>query len=589
VTDVHADQVPAQPDTATEIRGAPQQDLPESRALYETTQELCSLLDLDQVLASIVRRAKQLLNGDVAYLATADAAQQVLRMRASDNITSERFRNLVIPFSVGLGGAVAAERRPVATTDYLEEHGIEHSSYIDEIVQEEALRSAVAVPVEFQQRLLAVLFVARQGRTRFTSNEVTLLGGLANSAAIAMNNAQIHEKLSKAMLIHKNLMDLALADRGPQAIAATLAGLVSGPVLLLDWIGADIAQADFHGRTLTAPGRDELEAAAASSHDGVTLAMGQENWLVRAIRIGAETEGYLLVEPSPEEADFAPVAAEQAATVFALELAKRRSADQTESQLRGDMLDDLLTEPLQNEQVLVRRAARFGVDLYATHSMVVLKPRQPQSADVTGTRWTRVTQLIAARVRARDDTFVVRRRDAVVILLPAASGQEAHASVLALVDACRRDGMPDLVAGIGAIRAEPADYGQSFREASRAVEAAQRLKHLQGVVHFDSLEYHQLVLGARPSDDLVPLARDELRPLVEYDATAKGGSLTATLTSYLEACGNVEAAARKASCHPNTFRMRLSRIESLLGRDLQDAATRLDLQLALATIKLAEG
>jgi purine catabolism regulator len=83
------------------------------------------------------------------------------------------------------------------------------------------------------------------------------------------------------------------------------------------------------------------------------------------------------------------------------------------------------------------------------------------------------------------------------------------------------------------------------------------------------------------------MASRQLAALSQHDARHRGGSLVDTLRIYLECCGNLESTARRLSVHSNTLRARVARIEELLGRDLNHASTRLDLQLAFATLAVA--
>src|ERR1700709_671218 len=132
--------------------------LTEARELQDMTKEICSQLELDDVLVAIVRRANRMLDGDVAFLATCDDSHGVLRMRAFDNVQTERFKTLTFPYGVGLGGAVARERRPMAVNTYLgDDPRVLHSGEVDFAVSEEGISGAVAAPVEFDGRLLAVL------------------------------------------------------------------------------------------------------------------------------------------------------------------------------------------------------------------------------------------------------------------------------------------------------------------------------------------------------------------------------------------------------------------------------------------------
>lgn len=233
--------MPQQPNGDDLTKAATLQDrdqaLIEARELYDTTREICSQLELDDVLQAIVQRTDRVLGGDLAYLATCDDRDRVLRMRAFDNVRTSRFKALVFPYGIGLGGAVAAERRPMMVNNYQYERDnrVRHSKAVDEAVVEEGVRGGAAAPVEFEGRLLAVLFVAKRVAYQFTEHQLTLLASLANAAAIAINNAQVHGRLVATMKIHQDLMEIALADRGPAAVAHTLASLVQGPVVLLNW------------------------------------------------------------------------------------------------------------------------------------------------------------------------------------------------------------------------------------------------------------------------------------------------------------------------------------------------------------------
>jgi len=61
---------------------------------------------------------------------------------------------------------------------------------------------------------------------------------------------------------------------------------------------------------------------------------------------------------------------ERAALVTALLLLLRRTVAETESRVKGELLDDLLDEPLRDVANLGERARRVGADLDARHTVV---------------------------------------------------------------------------------------------------------------------------------------------------------------------------------------------------------------------------
>lgn len=101
------------------------------------------------------------------------------------------------------------------------------------------------------------------------------------------------------------------------------------------------------------------------------------------------------------------------------------------------------------------------------------------------------------------------------------------------------------------------------------------------VARFADVQAASLVLELR---DVVVARGDEitgpLARLVEYDAE-HGAGLVATLRAWLDAFGDVPAAAASEFVHPNTFRYRLRRVAQVSGIDLDDPEARFGAMLQL--------
>jgi DNA-binding PucR family transcriptional regulator len=74
------------------------------------------------------------------------------------------------------------------------------------------------------------------------------------------------------------------------------------------------------------------------------------------------------------------------------------------------------------------------------------------------------------------------------------------------------------------------------------------------------------------------LTRGKLTAVLEHDAE-RGTQYGPTLRAYLDAMGDVVAAAKKISVHPNTFRYRLRRLVELFDIEVKNADERLVLEL----------
>lgn len=108
---------------------------------------------------------------------------------------------------------------------------------------------------------------------------------------------------------------------------------------------------------------------------------------------------------------------------------------------------------------------------------------------------------------------------------------------------------------------------------------AERLEALIGPGQPDP-PLHEALLASVPTPVLSPLRERLLGPLREYD-DRHNAELMTTLKAFLACDGSWSACASRMYVHVNTVRYRISRIETLTGRDLSALADRVDFFLAL--------
>ncbi|MTD55327.1 PucR family transcriptional regulator [Amycolatopsis pithecellobii] len=118
------------------------------------------------------------------------------------------------------------------------------------------------------------------------------------------------------------------------------------------------------------------------------------------------------------------------------------------------------------------------------------------------------------------------------------------------------------------------------QEALHALELAARRGEPVAVVSGEDVAVHRLLIAGAP-DDLRRSVRERvLGPLLAYDA-AQGTDLVRTVRVFLECASSPTAAAKALHVHVNTLRYRITRASELLGLDLSDFATQVDVYLAL--------
>lgn len=316
--------------------------------------------------------------------------------------------------------------------------------------------------------------------------------------------------------------------------------------------------------------------------------------LVTPIRLSQQTAGYLSFVA--EDQRFEPVdrlALGQVAPLIALELARVQELAEMEQRLHGDVLDELLAGTGDYAPVLAR-ARQLGHDL-SVPSMVLevraerseSKPEGSESADIQeASPWMR--RVVAEVERLFPAVWARMRADDLVLLIPVEEGlaQELWNArfksrldeLLARLRLWRDD--ESLRIGVGRMASGIQELAPRYREARQALMIGRRLFATQQITYFGELGIYRLLFHLYGSEDARTFYDEVLGALIEYDRRTDN-ELVETLEAYFACNGNLSEAARRLHLHRNSLLYRLERIQEVLHADLEDADTRLALQVAL--------
>jgi PAS domain S-box-containing protein len=166
----------------------------ELQMIYHVAQELSSCLDLDRVTTTALSEARHLLNASGCTIWLIDPDDGQLTCWQAVGPHSEILTGLCVPEGEGLVGWVAQHKENLLVTDTRTDD--RHFKDIDARVGIEA-RCILSIPLEVKQKLLGILQVVGETPACFDEDDVTLLKPLAASAAIAIENALLHEQLRR--------------------------------------------------------------------------------------------------------------------------------------------------------------------------------------------------------------------------------------------------------------------------------------------------------------------------------------------------------------------------------------------------------
>jgi purine catabolism regulator len=416
--------------------------------------------------------------------------------------------------------------------------------------------------------------------------------------------------LQRSIAAHERLERIVLAERGLDAVVAALSTLIGGAAMVFDPRGEPLVSRAFRkpigegvvtslSRELRARGRAGQrrgfvpnDAALGDGTIALPIAAGgapapngnpPQAWLVAAKDGGGLTE-------------FDRLTLHQAVTIVALELLRRRVAEETERRLAGDVLSELVAGEVGGRE-LARRLEPFGIG--ERTSAIVLAPG-PNHA-------TAVEAALGVAVREEVDAGLVAAHGALVCALLPAGEEDDEEELFALAARVTErlpSGADDEPLRAGAGRAVPAaEARRSYHEARCALEASEFASTASGadgngdgrdgdergaarVATYRDLGSFQLLLSLQ-DDDALRLFCDSILGPIETSDGHYGDELMRSLEAFIECNGQWERAAQRLYCHRHTLRYRIRKVEELTGRDLANARDRIEFWLALRGRELA--
>lgn len=157
------------------------------RRLQSVTDAALAHLRLDDLLAALLERTRQILEVDTCAILLLDESTNELVARAALGIEEEVEQGIRVPMGGGFAGRIAAEKRPVILDD------VDHAHVLNPILREKGIKSMLGVPLVVEGEVRGVLHVGSLVPRAFQDDEVELLQLVADRAALAIEHARLFE------------------------------------------------------------------------------------------------------------------------------------------------------------------------------------------------------------------------------------------------------------------------------------------------------------------------------------------------------------------------------------------------------------
>lgn len=189
--------------------------------LHEASRELTAILDRDRVLERMSELVHRLIDYDVFMVALWNPEAMQLEpalARFRDGLDVGR----VDPMDLGHGicGTAAALRKPIRVPNTTVDPRYMACSHPVEV------RSELAIPLLFEDRLLGVIDVESSRYDAFSARDEELLSTLGSSVAIALENARLYHQVRESERQMED--DLAMAREIQKRLLPRVSPLVPG-------------------------------------------------------------------------------------------------------------------------------------------------------------------------------------------------------------------------------------------------------------------------------------------------------------------------------------------------------------------------
>jgi len=402
--------------------------------------------------------------------------------------------------------------------------------------------------------------------------------------------------LTRSEEVHRALLQIVLDGGGLPEVAAGLAGVLGGAVVLTTPDGRVLADAGdpkalaaAYGSSCFDPNgrlRVDTEAAGLCGHSG----LAGNHVVVPVVAARVDHGRIIAFSPTGQLSEEDVPTLERAATVSALALTKQLAVRAVESKYAGDFLRDVLSGRVGPEAA-VTHAASLGWNIDRP-MVVVVTELDPEPEQDPGPAHRPALERFAAAwqaaVRPRDPNAPVAgfHREVVALLgIPARGDVDRYVRELLVQVAGAGGGRRSFSTGISRSAPTAAELPAAYEQARTALRVGRRRQGCGAVAHFESLGVFRLLSLIEDHAQVQDFAEETLGELARRD-DPETLDLRRTLEVLLDTNLNVAEAARVLHYHYNTLRYRIAKLERMLGPFTTDPQLRLSLHVALQVLRM---
>jgi HD-GYP domain-containing protein (c-di-GMP phosphodiesterase class II)/putative methionine-R-sulfoxide reductase with GAF domain len=169
-------------------------------------------LELQPLLERLLEAARHAIPAaEKGSISLMEADGKHLQVRTVSGYQDDSVLNFVYPLNWGYAGRAARERQPLLVKDVQADQPLQADAKNAPMREVGELRSAIAVPLLIQERVIGVLSLDSTRKDAFTQEDLNRLVGFAASAALVIENARLFEETRRRAEETASLLNASLS------------------------------------------------------------------------------------------------------------------------------------------------------------------------------------------------------------------------------------------------------------------------------------------------------------------------------------------------------------------------------------------
>ena len=286
---------------------------------------------------------------------------------------------------------------------------------------------------------------------------------------------------------------------------------------------------------------------------------------------------------------------EQASNIIALEIARIRNQHTVEQKFRAGLIENILQGKIDSIGQAIRMGKSCGWDLSGSFLPVVIRAKESDPhqdgnltrEDMFFTLQRTLDDLIQKQLHHNAITVSISNETLAFFSIPSADPSAYIDKITNFIECYIAHFTRSVWVGIGRVADDITHLPHTVKQAEKAAYIAQLSTGSKQVIHYDELGVFKVLFDNANQSEKSLFMQETLGEILSQSKGYRD-ELIKTLRVYF-ACGcNLRQTAKELYMHYNTISYRIGRIEELIGIDLKDAETRLNVQIALKLLELAQ-